>query len=77
MKKKLAVCYLNIVEISLEIMRYFYPSYISAILFLFLFRSKFLGATFVSTEGKFDFANWVVIFHIAKPDNPVTILGGL
>ena len=29
----------------------------------------------MSTEGKFDFANWVVIFHIAKPDNPVTLLG--
>ena len=37
--------------------------------------SKFLGATFVSTERKFDFANWVIIFHIAKPDNPVTLLG--
>ena len=29
----------------------------------------------MSTERKFDFANWVVIFHIAKPDNPVTLLG--
>ena len=28
----------------------------------------------MSTERKFDFANWVVIFHIAKPDNPVTLL---
>ena len=29
----------------------------------------------MSTERKFDFANWVIIFHIAKPDNPVTLLG--
>ena len=43
--------------------------------FLLLLTSKFIGATFVSTERKFDFANWVVIFHIAKPDNPVTLLG--
>ena len=36
---------------------FFDPSYISAILFLFLLKSKFLVATFVSTERKFDFAN--------------------
>ena len=45
--------------------------------FIFIFDSqiKFLSATFESTERKYDFANWVMIFHIAKPDNPVTLLG--